>query len=49
MKLLIDMNLSPKWVDWFAGFEISAAYWSAIGNAMAPIQKSQHMPLRLAH
>lgn len=36
MKLLIDMNLTPRWVDVFvdAGFE--AAHWSALGRAFAP-------------
>lgn len=36
MKLLIDMNLSPKWVSVLkeAGFE--AAHWSSIGKIDAP-------------
>jgi len=36
MKLLIDMNLSPKWVSVLkeAGFE--AAHWSSIGRPDAP-------------
>ncbi len=36
MKLLIDMNLSPKWVSVLkeAGFE--AAHWSSIGRPNAP-------------
>ena len=36
MRLLIDMNLSPKWVGFLnnAGFE--AAHWSALGAANAP-------------
>jgi predicted nuclease of predicted toxin-antitoxin system len=31
MKLLVDMNLSPRWVNWLvdAGFE--AAHWSTLG------------------
>jgi predicted nuclease of predicted toxin-antitoxin system len=36
MKILIDMNLSPLWVDFFASVEIHAVHWSAIGNAGAP-------------
>jgi predicted nuclease of predicted toxin-antitoxin system len=35
MRLLIDMNLSPKWAEFLAaGFE--AAHWSALGAAKAP-------------
>jgi predicted nuclease of predicted toxin-antitoxin system len=35
MRLLIDMNLSPKWAEFLkeAGFE--AAHWSALGAANA--------------
>ena len=35
MKLLVDMNLSPRWIDLLteAGFE--AAHWSAVGAANA--------------
>jgi predicted nuclease of predicted toxin-antitoxin system len=36
MKLIVDMNLSPKWAKFLeaAGFE--ATHWSIIGNANAP-------------
>jgi predicted nuclease of predicted toxin-antitoxin system len=36
MKLLIDMNLSPRWVDRLkqAGFE--AVHWSTLGPGNAP-------------
>ena len=30
MKLLIDMNLSPRWVSLLAGAEIEAAHWSTL-------------------
>jgi predicted nuclease of predicted toxin-antitoxin system len=33
IKLLIDMNLSPLWVGYFAKFEIEAIHWSAVGLA----------------
>lgn len=35
MKLLVDMNLSPRWIDLLkkAGFE--AVHWSTIGQANA--------------
>jgi len=36
MKLLIDMNLSPRWVELFAEAGIEAAHWSVIGSANAP-------------
>ncbi len=31
MKLLIDMNLSPRWVEWFADAGIQAIHWATIG------------------
>lgn len=36
MKLLVDMNLSPRWVDRLveAGFE--ATHWSVVGAGNAP-------------
>lgn len=36
MKLLIDMNLSPRWVKVLAGAGIEAAHWSTLGAAIAP-------------
>jgi predicted nuclease of predicted toxin-antitoxin system len=36
MKLLIDMNLSPLWVDFFSASHIEAVHWSAIGAADTP-------------
>jgi len=35
MKLLVDMNLSPRWVSWLteAGFE--TAHWSTVGRSNA--------------
>jgi predicted nuclease of predicted toxin-antitoxin system len=36
MKLLIDMNLSPRWSAFFAASSIEAIHWSAIGAADAP-------------
>ncbi len=35
MKILIDMNLSPDWVNIFAKYEIEAKHWSSIGNPSA--------------
>jgi predicted nuclease of predicted toxin-antitoxin system len=36
MKLLIDMNLSPRWVDFLSGMGIEAVHWSSIGASNAP-------------
>ena len=36
MKLLIDMNLSPRWVGFLADEGIIAAHWSDIGAKDAP-------------
>ena len=32
MKILIDMNLSPEWVRYFAQAGIESVHWSTIGN-----------------
>ena len=31
MKLLVDMNLSPRWVGVLAGAGLEAAHWSTLG------------------
>ena len=36
MRLLIDMNLSPRWVGLLTGAGIEAAHWSALGAVNAP-------------
>src|SRR5258706_11723401 len=36
MRLLIDMNLSPRWVGLLNGAGIAADHWSAIGPHNAP-------------
>jgi len=36
MKILVDMNLSPKWVDFLIVNNIEAAHWSSIGLPYAP-------------
>lgn len=35
MKLLVDMNLSPGWVNLLAGAGIEAVHWSLLGAANA--------------
>ena len=36
MKLLIDMNLSPRWADFLRENKFQADHWSTIGHAGAP-------------
>jgi predicted nuclease of predicted toxin-antitoxin system len=36
MKLLIDMNLSPRWVGVLADSGFQATHWSQLGAATAP-------------
>lgn len=36
MKLLVDMNLSPRWTGFLADADIRAAYWSDLGAGNAP-------------
>lgn len=36
MKLLIDMNLSPLWVEFLAGSGFESIHWSDVGQASGP-------------
>jgi len=36
MKILIDMNLSPRWADFLIGNGIEAVHWSSVGAPDAP-------------
>ena len=36
MKLIVDMNRSPRWVSVLAGVGIEAAHWSTLGAKDAP-------------
>ena len=36
MKLLIDLNISPRWVDFLAAAGIPATHWSNVGELTAP-------------
>jgi predicted nuclease of predicted toxin-antitoxin system len=36
MKILIDMNLSPEWVQEFQKHHIEAVHWSTVGRFDAP-------------
>ena len=35
MKILVDMNLSPEWVEVFTRHGLSAVHWSAVGDPRA--------------
>ena len=36
MKLLIDMNLSPRWVERLSAASLTAVHWSSVGRVDAP-------------
>lgn len=36
MRLIVDMNLSPRWVKLLTQTGIEAVHWSALGTANAP-------------
>ena len=36
MKLLVDMNLSPSWIERLARHGFDAVHWSSIGAVTAP-------------
>ncbi len=36
MKLLLDMNLSPRWIETFSDAGIEAVHWSEVGMKSAP-------------
>jgi len=42
MKLLVDMNLSPRWVPFLLDAAHEAVHWSTVGKATPPILKSWH-------
>ena len=35
MKLLLDMNLPPRWAQFFAAEGIECVHWSAVGESTA--------------
>lgn len=36
MKLIVDMNLSPRWIDLLNGAGMIAIHWSDVGRPNAP-------------
>ncbi len=36
MKILIDMNLAPRWVQFFLNVDLQATHWSEVGKGNAP-------------
>lgn len=43
MKLLVDMNLSPRWVSFLSEAGMEAVHWTAVGRFDALIPKSCRM------
>ncbi|MBS1820376.1 MAG: DUF5615 family PIN-like protein [Acidobacteria bacterium] len=35
MRLLVDMNLSPRWIEFFHSSEFESVHWSSVGAANA--------------
>jgi predicted nuclease of predicted toxin-antitoxin system len=35
VRLLIDMNLTPEWVEFFASHSVQATHWSSVGPGNA--------------
>jgi len=35
MKILLDMNISPEWEEYFHKYNIKAIHWSKLGNPQA--------------
>jgi len=42
MKLLVDMNLSPRWVPFLLDAAHEAVHWSTVGKADATDSESWH-------
>ena len=36
MRILLDMNLSPQWIDFLAKYNCEAEHWSKFGQANTP-------------
>ena len=39
MKILLDMNISPGWVEFFQNNSFEALHWSTVGDARATDQE----------
>ncbi len=35
IQILVDMNLSPDWIDWFSSHQWPAVHWSTVGDPKA--------------
>jgi predicted nuclease of predicted toxin-antitoxin system len=35
LQILVDMNLSPDWTDWFTSQQWPAVHWSVVGDPKA--------------
>jgi predicted nuclease of predicted toxin-antitoxin system len=39
VRILIDMNLTPLWVEFFAAHDVESVHWSTVGNPKAADQE----------
>jgi predicted nuclease of predicted toxin-antitoxin system len=49
MKFLVDMNLSPGWVDFLVTSGLEAVHWSAVGRGDEPDAELMHWAAEHAH
>ena len=54
MKLLIDLNISPRWVEFLEAAGIPATHWSNVGELTAPDSEimayaAEHKMIVLTH
>lgn len=47
MQILLDMNLSPEWEDYFNRNNIEAIHWSKLGIPKPEILKYLNMPEKI--
>lgn len=47
MKVLVDLNLSPRWIEWLKDSGLEAEHWSRVGDLKA--SDSEIMAYAAAH
>lgn len=47
MKVLVDLNLSPRWIEWLRDSRFEAEHWSRVGDLKA--SDSEIMAYAAAH
>jgi predicted nuclease of predicted toxin-antitoxin system len=48
MKLVVDMNLPPRWIGFLAANNVDAVHWSTVGDPRASDAQSLTLPSGLA-